>query len=330
MYTERKALYAELEAARNSRVVAFVTGDRPGLETEIHPEVYDLFANHLDTIGVVKKISLYLYTRGGNTLAAWSIVNFMRQFCDDLEIIVPSKCHSSGTLICLGANRIVMTKQATIGPIDPSLTTALNPIIPGASNAARFPVSVEAINGFFELCKSTGIKEPAGILAVAMKLSDHVHPLVLGQVHRAKIQIQMLARKLLSNQVKDKNKIEAIVKFLCSESGSHDYTIHRREATALGLPIEKPTDALYAQIKRIYDNIASELEFRSKFDASTCLGGNSTANYVLRRALVESRTGGSDYFVSEGTLTKLNPGPGIPPMQFQDQRLFDGWRHENV
>lgn len=326
MYTERKAKYAELEKERASRVIAYITSDRPGLETEIHSEVYDIFTNHLDIIGVQKKISLYLYTRGGQTLTAWSLVNLIRQFCDEFEVIIPSKAHSAGTLICLGANKIIMTKQATIGPIDPSLTTALNPLIPGASNNAKFPVSVESVNGYFELCKeAAGLKAGDGLTSIALKLTEHVHPLVLGQVHRTKSQIQMLARKLLSNQMQDKVKIDAIVKFLCSESGSHDYTLHRRESIAMGLPAEKPSDGLYKLIKAIYDDIAAELEFRTKFDPNTYLGVKPTVNYSLKRGLIESTTGGSDYFSTEGTLNRV-----AATNQLQDQRSFDGWRHQNA
>lgn len=330
MYTQRKALYAALEKSRGSRLIAYVTGDRPNLETQIHSEVYDFVANHLDLIGVVPKISIYLYTRGGATLAAWSMVNLIRQFCDEFEVIIPSKAHSAGTLMCLGANEIVMTKQATLGPIDPSVAGPLNPLIPGASNAAKFPVSVEAINGFFELCKeSAGLKSPQEMSAIAIKLADHVHPLVLGEVHRTKSQIQMLARKLLSNHVKDKQKVDTIVKFLCSESGSHDYTLHRREALAMGLPVRKPDDGLYKQIKTTYDDIADELQLRSKFDAMLHLAGNPSANYSFRRALVESVAGGSDFLITEGTITRTNNAPN-PQVQFQDQRLFEGWRHENA
>jgi hypothetical protein len=350
MYANRKALYASLETARGSKVIAYVTGDRAGMETEIHPEVYDLFVNHLDLIGVVKKISLYLYTIGGNTLAAWSLVNLIRQFCDTFEVVIPSKAYSSGTLIALGAQTVVMTKQARLGPIDPSVATPLNPPIPGANNNARYPVSVEAINGYLDLCKEkAGIKQSAGLLAVAGKLADHVHPLVLGQVHRAKSQIQMLARKLLTNEKLEKQKIEPIVKFLCSESGSHDYTIHRREALELGLPIVKPNDELYDLIKKIYDDVAVELEFRSKYDPNTLLGSEQAVQYRLRRGLIESVAGGSDFFATEGQLSRITftppqpgpggpiplqigapvPFPGIPFSAFQDQRSYDGWKHEN-
>lgn len=332
MYRDRKAYYGELESSRNSKVICYVTGDRPGLETQIHSEVYDFFVNHLDEIGVVPKISLYLYTRGGVTLAAWSFVNLIRQFCSDLEIIVPSKAHSAGTLMCLGANRIVMTKQATLGPIDPSINTPLNPQIPGAAPSARFPVSVEAINGFLELArdqlKIAGADELTSIL---VKLSEQIHPLVLGEVYRSKSQIQMLAKKLIAGQVDDPAKVDNIISFLCSESGSHDYTIHRREAkNNLGLNIEKPDDTLYALIKKIYNDIASELELSSKFDPNSALGTNQQASYAFKRGLLESINGGSNYFVSEGVISRrmITVQPGVQQAALQDERTFEGWKHE--
>lgn len=337
MYIDRKVLYKNLEKARQARVLCYVTGDRPGLETKIHSEVYDYFVNHLDPIGVVPKISLFLYTRGGDTLAAWSLVNLIRQFCDELEVVVPSKAHSAGTLICLGANKIIMTKQATLGPIDPSITTPLNPAIPGAPPDAKYPVSVEAINGFFELIRDQlGVENSGGLAIILTKLSESVHPLVLGQVYRSKSQIQMLAKRLVSEQVKEEEKISKIISFLCSESGSHDYTIHRREARdGLGLCIEKPDDELYDQIKSIYDDIAAELELTTKFDPNTFLGTAPQKNYCLKRCLVESVDGGSHYFCSEGVLSRIqvqqpgHKGP-IQVAQIQDSRSYEGWRYEHA
>ena len=64
----------------------------------------------------------------------------------------------------------------------------------------------------------------------------------------------MLARRLITRQIKDENIINKIIEFLCSESGSHDYTTNRREAKdSLGLAVEKPNDDLYRIIKKIHD-----------------------------------------------------------------------------
>lgn len=93
MFSERKKLYKEIEGFTESKVLCYVTGDRQNLEIQIAPDALDHFAEHLDAIGVTKRISLILYSRGGNTLAGWSIVNLVKQFCDELHVIIPSKAH---------------------------------------------------------------------------------------------------------------------------------------------------------------------------------------------------------------------------------------------
>jgi hypothetical protein len=333
---DRIPLYSELESRRDSKVLVYVTGDKPGLETQIAQDAIDFFIDHLDKIGVVKKISLLLYTRGGDTLAAWSIVNLIRLFCDEFEVIIPHKAHSAGTLISLGANTLVMTKQATLGPIDPSVNNALNPQVPGAGINAKVPVSVEAVKGFLELAKDElDIKDEGSLAQVLIKLADMVHPLVLGQVYRTRAQIQMLAERLLKTQINDQDQIKRIIAFLCSDSGSHDYTINRREAIDhLGLNVEKPDDQLYDIIKGIYENIKHELQFNTHFDPNSYLGADPNKAYDHRRVIIESLTGGTDVFVTEGMLTKVpvpvQGSPGVMQQGIRDDRLFEGWRHENA
>nr|WP_245462504.1 hypothetical protein [Rhizobium sp. CCGE532] len=116
-----------------------------------------------------------------------------------LEVLVPNKAHSAGTLISLGANRIIMTKQATLGPIDPSLSGPLSPMVPGQPHQ-RVPVSVEAVQGFIDLAKSElGVVDGPSLGTILNKLSDQIHPLVLGQIFRSRNQIRELAKTLLEN-----------------------------------------------------------------------------------------------------------------------------------
>lgn len=186
MLKDRIELYKEIEEKRLSKLIVYATSDRAGMEAQIGNDVTDYFIEHLDKIGVVPKITLLLHTNGGNTLAGWNIVNLIRQFCDDFEVLVPVKARSTGTLMCLGADRIIMTKQATLGPIDPSVNTPLNPQINGAGPEARVPVSVEAIKGFLELAKhELSISDENALATIFSTLAEKVHPLVLGEVYRA-------------------------------------------------------------------------------------------------------------------------------------------------
>lgn len=331
MYSDRIELYRKLEEKLGSKVIVYITSDRAGFEANIAQDVIDLFINQLDGIGIQEKISLYLYTRGGDTAAAWNIVNLLRQYCDKLEVVIPHKAHSAGTLISIGANSIIMTKQATLGPIDPSVNTPLNPPIPNAPPQNNYPVSVEAVKGYLAFAKEElSIKDDMALSNIMIKLSEYVHPLVLGQVYRARAQIKMLAEKLLTNQVTDNAKIKDIISFLCSDSGSHDYTINRREAKdALGLNVQKPDNELYAIIKSIYDDISTELGFGIPFDPIAVSQINGGA-YNVNRALIESIDGGNDAFVTEGVIKRIpvQGAPGQPEQQaIQTTKVFEGWKH---
>lgn len=328
-YVTRAAIYKQIERLRGSRVVAFVTGDRANMQTQIGNDAVDLFGDHLDAMFPTTRISLILYTLGGSTMAAWNLVNMIRMFCDELEIIVPHKARSAGTLMCLGADKIVMTKQATLGPIDPSLTGPLNPQIPGGSPDARAPVSVEAVKGYIEMAKSDfGIQPGAEMAKVLSELSAKVHPLVLGAIFRSRSQIQFLARELLKVQVKDDAAARKIIDFLCSESGSHDYTINRREAKALGLSVEVPSSELYALLKDWMKTVRDELELAVPYDANSILGANPSATYACVRCLLESTAEKGVMFMSEGELKKVQINhPQFGPQDgVNDSRTFEGWR----
>ncbi|MCM0248262.1 hypothetical protein NXX45_01720 [Bacteroides fragilis] len=334
MRADRLDLYKQLEEKRNSKLLVYVTGTRQGLETQIANDVLSRFSEHLDKIGDTNKISLYLHTNGGDTLAAWSLVNLIRSFCQQLEIIIPSNCFSSGTLICLGADNIVMTKQAMLGPIDPSVNGPLNPAIPGIADPnAKVPVSVEYVNAYIEMAKKDfGITDQRNMTDILLNLSEKIHPLTLGQVYKSKSQIQMLARKLMKWQHLEQDKEDAIVKFLCSESGSHDYSIRRQEASeSLGLPIEKPSMDEYNIIKAIYDDISKELELDVPFNPAIILNGLDRVPYSFRRGIIESLENGTDVFISGGVLERqmIPTPPGVPSqMTLNDNRTSEGWQHE--
>lgn len=333
MSTTRADLIGALEERLDTELLVYVTGDRRNFETQIHSEVIPRFSRHLDAIGDVERITMFVHTRGGDTLAAWSLANLIRQFCAELKVIVPMRAHSAGTLICLAADEILMTKQATLGPIDPSVTTPLNPSPQGNPNA-RIPVSVEDINAFLQYARETVGDDSSSMRDVFLHLADRIHPHVLGSAFRARAQIRMLASKLLERTNGDitAEARTKILDFLCSESGSHDYTINRNEARDdLGLPVQKPDQQLYESIAALFDDISSELELEVPFEPTVLLGQNKVANYAGTRALIQSTKGGSDRFVSEGTLQKheLMTPQGVSQPVIQDMRTFEAWRHED-
>ena len=327
MYSKRIKLYEELEGMLGGKLLVYVTSDRPGFAAYIDGDVIDPFIDQLDKMRIQKKLSLYLYTRGGHVSVAWNIVNLLRLYCDELQVIIPHNARSGGTLISIGADSIIMTKQATLGPIDPSVNTPLNPQIPNTPQQF-LPVSVEAVKGYLAFAKEElAIKDDIAMASILTKLSENVHPLVLGEVYRSQSQIKMLAERLLSGKIKDAGKIQEIISFLCSDSGSHDYTINRREAKQkLGLNVVVPTDEEYDCIKAIYDNVSGELGFRQPFDP------HAVGTYSVKRVILESASGGSHYFETSWECNRIqvtNPMiPGLTQDAYQNQITFEGWKYE--
>lgn len=329
MFLERRKFYERIEQERNSKVIAYVTGDRENMGAQIGSDVPDVLLEHLDAIGKPNKISLILYTRGGDTLAAWNIVNLIREFCIEFEIIIPNKCRSSGTLIALGANNIIMTKQATLGPIDPSITRPMSPIIPNSNPPQKLSLSVESVKGYYQLLKKEfGVSGNEALSLAYNKLVDFIHPVVLGDVYRTQKQIQMLANKLLNMGAYSKKARKRIVAFLCSDSGSHDYTINRTEARELGLRVESPSQEVYTELKSWYNDICNELQLKEAYDPIKEMGTLDKKDYTFKRCIIESVNYQQDSFVSEGQLSKnLISFNGGQRTTINDNRVFDGWRH---
>lgn len=66
-------------------------------------------------------LTLLMHTPGGVTNAAEAIVGYLRSKFSDLEVIVPTYAMSTGTMIALASDRIVMGRQSQLGPIDPQM-----------------------------------------------------------------------------------------------------------------------------------------------------------------------------------------------------------------
>lgn len=141
--------------------------------------------------------------------------------------------------------------------------------------------------------------------------------------------------------MEESEKSEKIIDFLCAESGSHDYTINRREAKEMGLKVETPSEDLYRVLKQLHSSYVTDLKLLEPYDPFSLVAGQSApVNYSLARAIIESEPVGSHQFVSEGTITKMQMPqviqgmPGMQVMQPQpfqqdtihDNRRFEGWR----
>ncbi len=102
-------------------MLTYVTGDRRGVTGQIGRDAVRPMYDHVRALGFegVPRIDLFLYSQGGVVDVPWRMVTMLREYCQELNVLVPYKAHSAATPIALGANQIVMGKKRELGPIYP-------------------------------------------------------------------------------------------------------------------------------------------------------------------------------------------------------------------
>ena len=337
---ERIELIKKIQEKRKSKLLCYLTSDRQNLNVPFAKDVLPIFSDHLND-DTYDKIDVLMFTLGGDTLAAFGLNKLLREYTESLAVLVPHICHSAGTLFALGCNQILMTKNSSLGPIDPSVNGPLNPAVNVNGQTQILPLSVESVAGFRGLVKDEWkIQEPSDLSAILKLLAEKVHPLALGNVYRSRQQIELLATTLLKSHRDDNDKIHEIVQKLTKELGSHDYLIFGREARELLGTQIVDDDSIERLIKKLHKDFAEEMELGKPFDSSLVVSSippqtDAQGQRILKSiqvglkfAVIESEEKG-DSFIQERLLTEaqIRPHPNAPPvMGVQEEIKFNGWK----
>jgi hypothetical protein len=319
--TKRLQLLSQIEEKLNTALICYITGDRENLNTRIAPDIIRVFYRHLESIGQREKISLFLYTRGGDVLTPWRLVNLIREYCTHFSALIPFRAYSAGTLICLGADEIMMGKMGELSPIDPSVANAFNPKDPH-HKTARIPVSVEDVTSFFTLAREiAGLKQEEHLVSVFQRLSRTVHPLSLGNVHRNYLLIRSMGKKLLELHSSNSppEHIEQVIRHLTEELYAHNHMISRYEAKKnINLKITEPSPDVEKLMWDLYENYEADLQLNDPFNPGLLLKDQEQqVDFEATGGIIES-LGKIDAFVFEGRITRqLRPTPEIPPVNVE-------------
>jgi hypothetical protein len=338
MWPERRKLIAAIEAKRKSRLICYLTSDRQNATAIIAKDALPFVFNQLREIGQVPRLDFLVFTAGGDTLAAFGLARLLREFAKWVGVLVPDRCFSAGTLLALGANEIYMTRAGTLSPIDPSVTTQLNPTSDGPLPGAKqlLPVSVESVAGFKSLIENDwGIKNQEMLTQLFKVLADRVHPLALGDVYRSRQQIERLAYQLMKKHRRDQKNIKKVISTLTRGLGSHDYPISRTEARELlGRQIARDDPKLETMVWDLYQDYSKEMSLGVMYNPAAELakwkasGQAPPARLSLQMAVIESSSSRDAFeqnaFVSE----TLVPGPTGPIKALQQELIDAGWKHQ--
>lgn len=321
---QRVEIIKKIGELRGSSVICYITGDRDNVNTRIAPDVTQVFYRHLEMCGDSRQIDLMLYTRGGDVLTPWRLVHLIREYTDRFCVLIPFRCYSAGTLLCLGADELVMSRLAELGPIDPSVVNAFNPQDPN-NPSARIPVNIEDVYSYLALAgEKAGVCSSDQQVKAFTILVEKIHPLALGNVHRNYMLIRSMAKKMLAmhQQPLAEGRIEHIVDNLTEKLYAHNHMISRREAAdEITLPVVKPDARLEPLIWSLYQDYAEELALSEPFNPSEQLRG-VRCEFEVTSGFVES-VYGSDAFVFSGVLERHDyPEAGQVKVNILKQR----WR----
>lgn len=283
-----KELINQIQSIRDSKVIAYITGDRQPIGSIIAEDAVRPLYEHLLSIGKSEKIDLILYSRGGDVSTPWRIVSMFREFCDEFSILVPYKAHSAATLISLGADKIIMGKKAELSPIDPTLRK----MTIGEITSPPQEISVEDVNSYISFIRErANINDQSALAQMVSILANNLAPLTLGSVYRQNSHIRLVARKLLTSRKEklDESKINSIIETLTEKIYSHGHAIGRKEAQEIGLPIEMSEESLENALWSLYLQYETFLKLAEPLDPLVTLTGKEEEHLEqIPIAIIES------------------------------------------
>lgn len=180
-------------------------------------------------------IDLILHSPGGFAEATEAIVSYMRKKFQDVRIIIPQAAMSAATMLSCSANRIVMGKHSSLGPIDPQMTIL--------TQFGFRTVPAQTILDQFELAK-TDCQDPKKIAPWLPILSQYGPSLLTECQNALALSKSLVAKWLESYMFAGNPKSKEIANDISSKLAdnkffkSHARHIDRDQAKKMGFIIE--------------------------------------------------------------------------------------------
>ena len=116
---QRREVIKKIQDFTGRPLICYVSGVRSGIDLDDTMPFVDLLHN----VPPGESAELLLHTPGGSVDAAEKLIRMVRSKVGEgqIHIIVPDFAKSAGTLMVLGADRVVMSDMSELGPIDPQM-----------------------------------------------------------------------------------------------------------------------------------------------------------------------------------------------------------------
>ena len=223
----RQRLIAHIERQRRSRVILLVhrqeTMSLVGFPIMRYIDINDAedVMRACEMTDPEVPLDIVLHTPGGLVLAALQIARAVRNHKGKVTVFVPHYAMSGGTLIALGADEIVMSPHAVLGPVDPQL--------------GQYPAA--------SLLKVVAKKPIAEIDDKTLILTD--------VAEKALAQLRASVKEILARS-QPPEKAEELAGLLTTGTWTHDYPITCEEAQRFGLKVRSDIPREFLELMGLY------------------------------------------------------------------------------
>jgi hypothetical protein len=245
---QRQAIIKEITRLREAEVICYVGGN----QTEITRDDVVFFGDLLYNVPRGANVDFLLHTKGGDMDAAEKLCAMVREVVGTktLTVVVPDYAKSSGTLIALGADEIMMSDSSELGPIDPQ-------IVIDDGDGKRMSASLHSYLKAYDEHANALRADPSN--PVARMMLDKFEPAKVHQFRLTKERVRQLAEKQLRAGMfkppRHGNTTGIPLKLMDVEQySSHAQMIGYSECKGMGLKVDyrAPGDEIWDMYWQLY------------------------------------------------------------------------------
>lgn len=243
----------ELQAFADARgrpaVFLFNAGDDPLFRNDVLALHERLSGNRFDELDMV------IQSGGGSAHAAYQVVEMLHLHTNRWNACVPFFAKSAATLLCIGANRIVLGEHAELGPLDVQMPEEKRPGKWEYGSALNPFKTLEQLQSFalealqsamtfivdrYEMGYDESLRHAVSFVeATAGPLVSRLDPDKLGAYSRELAVAAEYAQRILHRYTNwSDDKIDQLVQKLVYGYPSHEYIIDYHELHELGFEVE--------------------------------------------------------------------------------------------
>lgn len=218
----RQSLVKYYKDITGANLIAFIDGIYADCLVTLEDLLYDCEPD--------RELHVLLASPGGDGETALKIIRLMHSHCSKLTVIVPDMAKSAATIICLGADEILMGPAGDLGPIDPQMLLG----------GGRGAVSAKEIVAALDEAEKRVNANPNSFPLFSSLLSD-VNMLMVEQARSALDRSESLMREALSSlSRRSDDEVDQLASQLkaplIDEPSMHSAVFSAEDAASHGLP----------------------------------------------------------------------------------------------